>query len=668
MRIWVDVFDSDYARLGNGPVTSIKTASTTKNLDGAGTFQITAVGTDAQALALFTNENRVRIYGETLRGESRLLGEGIIRVRQLSEQSGSVTLSVSGPDALDELKRVNVLLSKRYQDTVQNIVDDLIGLVSGWTVELDSNIADDEIEVRYDGVSVLAALQAISDRYGYHLRLSSEATRTIQIGEFGINNGLRISKVEIVTSETILNDELLMVQNINEGQNTEQMYNWLLPIGAGEGIGALTLQYSTRTSPYTIQSLETDDGNTFYFISDSDSISQYGEIQRVGQFKQITPLNNSESGIIQAANALYDAAVKDLQRHKEPTTDYNITVKNVQQTLQAGDKISVDYKAQIETDGGIVDYISILDDFWVLSVTEVVNASGTSCNLKISNVDQRNETAVEVVMNAIEQITLKNLQPMVTGSIRSYVYDREIDNVNSAQIPIEFTDATLYLQRARLRLKTTPFRSTSQQTAAGGSHSHSVTIPSHTHDITIPNHQHLMYEDAGGYPLGNYVSNRWLARGNEDTEYGSTYEVIFDVGSDISGNIYYDQIYTYAAGGGSTESTSSGGGTTQTSSVDGTHTHPITYGIVNDTNYPQEIMVSIDGVDKTAELFGSPTIAPSNAEIDILADSAVLTALLQNASGGLRQEHEVLIECSSGQGRVEATIEIYEMLQTIAVI
>ena len=98
------------------------------------------------------------------------------------------------------------------------------------------------------------------------------------------------------------------------------------------------------------------------------------------------------------------------------------------------------------------------------------------------------------------------------------------------------------------------------------------------------------------------------------------------------------------------------------------HTHAITYGITDDTAHPQSITVSVNGVNKTNDLFGSATLAPTNAAIDVVADAGVLTGLLNNASGGLRQEHDITIACGSGQGRVEVTVEVYEITQTIAVV
>ena len=677
MRVWCDVFDSSYNRLGDGPVTAIKRASFKRALDGAGSFELIAVGTDSQALSLLSNERRVRIYGETLSGASRLLGDGIIRQRDLVEQTGAVELRITGPDALDELKRVNVLLARTYQDTLQNVVTSLIGLVSGWTATVDSAISSNVIDARYDGVSVLSALQDIADRYGYHLRLNASTTRQVEISEFGDDNGLRISKVEIVTSETIQNSELLMVQRLSQGQNSEDVYNWLLPIGAGEGVAALTLEKSTRTSPYTIQTTTGPDGATLYFISDSSSISTYGTIQRVGQFKQVAPITNSDADVIAAANALYDAAAEDLQRNKQPIELYSVVVKNAQVSIQPGDKIELDYKAQVQTPAGLVDYLDIRDTFWILDVREAVGVEGTTATLTISNVDQRVTTPAERVMAAIEQINLKNLQPTTTGSVRSYVYDREIDSSASAVVPVEFTDATLYAQRVRLRIKTSPFRSTAASAASGGGSTQTsaagggATVTSAsggsatvTSASTSTNHTHVIGSDQGAGTGGT------TRRYQVNKSGGGVVDIYVNAsasGGLITSGMSTADTHTHSVS--IPDHTHSVTISSHTHSVTiPAHTHAITYGITDDTAHPQSITVSVNGVDKTNDLFGSATLAPSNAPIDLVADAGVLTGLLINASGGLQQEHDITIACSSGQGRVEVTVEIYEITQTIAVV
>ena len=181
-----------------------------------------------------------------------------------------------------------------------------------------------------------------------------------------------------------------------------------------------------------------------------------------------------------------------------------------------------------------------------------------------------------------------------------------------------------------------------------------------------------MLVQRGSLYSGAYNQNSWLGRTSATT---GTREIRIE--TDVA-SIYGDgaEIWTYDAGGGSTETSSSSGTHTHQVTIPNhthqvtipAHTHSITYGITDDTAHPQSITVSVNGVNKTNDLFGSATLAPTNAAIDVVADAGVLTGLLNNASGGLRQEHDITIACGSGQGRVEVTVEVYEITQTIAVV
>lgn len=458
MQIWLDVYDATGNRLGDGPVFAVRDAEISRVLDGAGSWSATLPATDLRALTLLTNERRVRIWTDGVNGK-RLLSEGIIRQRKISESSSGVNLTISGPDALDELKRRSVLLGRIYnQATVATVAAGLIALVPGWSVQVDSSISSAVIDARYDGVSVLRAFQDLATRYGYHLRLATNAVRTLEIGTFGEDSGLRINRVQTVTLETLLNDKLLIVEEISEDKNTEEIYNWLIPLGAGEGVAALTLEKSTRTSPYTIQTMTGPDGKTLYYISDASSVATYGEIRRVGQFKEVSALSNSDTDIENAANALYDAAVADLTRHKDTQQIYMVSVKNARQTIAPGQKVFIDYKAQVERDSEVYDYLNIRDDFFVLKAQEVAGSAGQSVALEISNIDRYPETVAETVISSIEQIELRGYKPAVVPAVSRYVYERAIAPGLPVVAPIEISDATLDVQRVRVRLVTGVFR------------------------------------------------------------------------------------------------------------------------------------------------------------------------------------------------------------------
>ncbi len=620
--VWVDVFDAAGIRLGSGPVNKLRSIEVNRQLDGAGTFTIHAV-VSARAINLLTVENRVKIYGDDA-GGVRLIGQGIIENVNIVEATPGVTLRVSGPDILDELVRKNTLLARVFnQVTVQTLADALIALVPGWSVNVDAGIASNLVDARYDGASVLKAFRDLVGRYGYHFRLSSD-DKVMSISQFGELTAKRVFKPQVITPKMLLDPNLLFVRRLPQNTDSSQLANWIVPLGAGEGVGQLTLEKSTRTSPYTVQSLTGPDDNLQYYLSDTTSVTAYGQIEVFKTFKQIAPLSNSETDIVNAANALYDAAAEWLDRNKDPIVRYGLSVKNAKENILPGDKVHVNYKGRIDIVGeGRVDYLNIRDDFWVMRAVEAIGLEGQAVELEISNVDQRQMDAVEIVAESIENIELRDLKPDISSTTRSYVFPLEIaaadypdagSSAFSALIPIEFTDATLNLQRVRFRLKTTPFRATSL-TGDGSAHEHAIFT-------------HI----GGATAVTERLYQGFAASGTPNVRLKGPAEAL------------------------------------KTTFDSPAHVHDPVYGIFDDSVSPKEVTVFVNGVDKTTELFGFTPLAPAGANLDVVADVGVLTNLLINAAGGLRQEHTIEVKCADQQGRVEATVEIFEVNQSVKIV
>ncbi|MBZ0297591.1 MAG: hypothetical protein K8L99_33855, partial [Anaerolineae bacterium] len=95
------------------------------------------------------------------------------------------------------------------------------------------------------------------------------------------------------------------------------------------------------------------------------------------------------------------------------------------------------------------------------------------------------------------------------------------------------------------------------------------------------------------------------------------------------------------------------------------HTHVIPaadldYGIVDDSEYPDTVRIAVNGVDYTAALGGPWGVGGTAVdEVIDIADQINLSTL--------QQLHEVEVTCDGGQGEVEATVELYETIQSISV-
>lgn len=623
MRIWADLHDSTWTKVGAGPVWTLRSASVTRALDGVGSISITAPLTDQRAGELLTNERRAIVYAEA-DGVTREIGRGILRRVRVSESETGYLLTADGPDELDELKRVNTLLARSFSAINANTAAaTLVGLAAGWSGTY--TIGESEaISLRYDGVTVWKALLELAAQKGVHVRAGT-SSRTVEIGAFGSDAGLRIMNTLQMGQEVGRNDSVALIDTLKIQRDSEDVVNWLLPLGQGEGEAALTLARSTRSAPYTIQTTTGPDGRTLYYLSDAASIASFGTVQKVATFRQIGAISNSDTDLINAANALYDTAAAWLQRSSQRLDSYSVTLRKVRKTIRPGDKVRLVWRGIVTRDGVPYTYANIDADMWVMKVTERWGLEGQTVDLDVQTVDRQALDEAEIVVGALEAIEIQSLRVQTYPSVRSYVYRREVAPSFNATIPVEITSATTALQRARLRLVTRAFRVTATAAASGGGS----TVTSLS----------------GG---ANNVSTGSQIFGTSDV-----------VGTTLVSTTPSSHSHTFTPG--SHTHLSSIPGHTHSVTVPA-HTHNLTYGINDDTETPTTISLWINGIDRTAALGGPWATSPGaiNQVFDI-------TTYLVNAAGGLRQAHTVEVRCTGGRGEIEATVELYETVQAIAV-
>lgn len=648
-QIWLDVYDhTTLLRIGAGPVWRVQNAQIRRPLDGAGTFRVNCFATDPRALTLLQDDRIVRIWSEDSFG-MRLRGEGIITDYQLSENPTGVGLKISGPDTLELLKRKNTLLGRIYKNQdLQDVVDDLITLAPGWSVELDPAIAEERIDARFDGINLFKAFRNLAKRYGYHIRAKldgfsdpTDGSRTLQIGPFAQSIGRRINRVTTINSEALNNQSLLIPRDIKKTRRIESnnYYNTLIPIGAGEGIAALTL-FDTLDfygngpgRPYPIQSMDAPDGSTIYYISTttypSGGYANFTEdpasAVKTGQYKDIAPLSNSLADRRNASQALYLAAAADLARSSEAQVSYDVVLKNVTENILPGDTVRMDYKAEVEVQGDnadetkVVPYFDESGDFYILEATEQMGLESSDVTLKLSNLDKFVEDELELIFDTIDSMEVRNLKPnLVTGPPSSYVFNRNLFAGFPITIPIDISDAVTELLRVRLRLTTSKIVTFLK--AKGGEHRHRVA------------------KLIGGEPF--------------NSSFVSLIEYEF------AANLAGDSLLTKIAASVGADWYTEGENTELELSI----TEP-----TQDTQTPTGITVSFDGTDVTNTLFGVATLAPSGGEINVLADPGNLANLLTGATGGLQQLHLLEIECASGRGDLEAIVEVFATTQAIKI-
>jgi protein involved in polysaccharide export with SLBB domain len=599
MRVWAEIYSAAGARTGDGSIANVLSFSITRKLDEVGSIAFTLLATDP-ASAQIVIERRAYLYTER-NNDAVLLGICIIRKIEFTQTTTNATLSVDGPDILDELKRINTGFARTYNNqTLATIIPDLLTLVSGWSSTI---TATKTTSARWDAVSVMGALQNLAAWHGYHLRLATSG-KTVEFGTFGTAASLIVLNTGQISSDLLENDAVALIDTIALTTVSEDIYTRIFPLGAGQNVdAAITLASSTRTTPYTIQSL-TRNSRTHYYLEDSAAVALYGVIERVRAYRDITPLSTSATDIELCANTIYDNAAVDLARACQTQDTYRITLKKVNYDLNVGDKIRVIFKGLVQASTGAFQYRDIDAELWVMGIRHSASSNNHSYQIDVATIDLPQETSARAILGSIEQAkkSVTNIQPALTH----YNVGPEQLLVNAstpATAGLIISNAVLDLQRVLLRVRTRPFTSTVTTSAAGGDHRHKVA----------------------SYDSGASAST----------------ERAFQVAADATGfSSYVIQIKGPAFDW-------------WTKDASGSHTHAMTYGIYADTTRPV-LSITVNGTSVGTGL------GTTGANLDTTID---ITTAVKNKVGGFRDTiHNVVVTPSTGQGEVLLNFDVYEYI------
>lgn len=490
MRIAAQAYDPYGIRSGP-PITAIKSASVTEQLDGAGGISL-ELGMDERALDNLVNETETRVRVQRYDGQPLVeWGRGIIRDNELTDEESGTRLSVSGPDTLDLLTEETVGLGRSYTNqTLSTIINDLISL-KGWTASIDTSVATALQTSRYDGVNVLQALIRTVQEKGCHFR-NGLTPYSIEVGPFGASAmdaiGAKVRAIRppsIISRELQENTSVILIDRISRSSKSDDVVNWCIPLGAGEGSAALTLKDTTYVvydavsgavvsgyvpTTYPIYRRLNAYGVYEYYINASGSARTR---KAVVTFKEIGPVANDLLAKQLAANALVQAAIAYLDRQKVALVCYKISAKNVQAVVRPGDKIRVRYKGEVE----IVDetratrnrltYVNVNEDMWVMKVSRKISDSGIDYDFEVSTIDRYAMDSTRIVVSMMQAMQARNM------SVQTYPFgfqdssERVIQGssspsdaqykpaIFSLQIPDIFTDVI----KVQMRVVTRPLYS-----------------------------------------------------------------------------------------------------------------------------------------------------------------------------------------------------------------
>lgn len=378
----VDFYSAAGVKLDVPPLlgSDIFAHSYTLALNRIGNFSLT-VAADSEAAAQATMGRQLWVY----RNNEGLLFKGVVEdIETTVAADGSTRLVITGRSTAALLTWKTTLLGRTFDNvTLSSLVSTLLSS-SGFTAgSIDSPSTN--ITTRFDGRNLWDALVFAGEVFGLNVREDNLSTE-IDIGAFGTSSGITLRNLDELSPALANNPYMVPITSIRKRAFALDIANKVIPIGQQSGIAGssvwFTLAQSTRSSPYTIGSATGPDGQTYYYIEDTDSQTAYGTRERVLQVRDILPLGVATADFQRAANTLYDEAVTYLQRHKDAQTAYDVDVVGLSHIsgaayrFQVGDTMRLQFNGVTQDADGRRTYLSVDTDLYVMELTRSFDASG----------------------------------------------------------------------------------------------------------------------------------------------------------------------------------------------------------------------------------------------------------------------------------------------------
>lgn len=411
----VDVYDSS-GKLNAGPVTKVLACTYSLALGQIGSFTMRVPAEDDRS-SILVEGNEVRIF----RGGEGLVFRGLIEHSEITiDERGEAGLDVSGPSHARQLVwEVEDPGSSLNALPVSVAVTRLLA-GTGWTAGA-IDAASTTVTTPLDGASRWAALNAVADVFGMHLR-ENNRDKTIDIGAFGTNpQNLVFQNIDAESPALQTNPRFVPIQRLRIIGESSDVVNSIVPRGQSTGITGeqWTLEHATRTTPYTIQTRTGMDGKTVRYLEDATSVATYGRRKRVMQFRMKQPLGLTATDFANGANALYDEAATWLTRHKDKQAAYEVTVVglrhyyNGQPMIRVGDVVKVIFNGIAEDVNGRRAWKTVNANLYVMGFTRGMGADESDVwRLVVSTVPREVPTDGNVTAEMLSKLQAVEAAPL----------------------------------------------------------------------------------------------------------------------------------------------------------------------------------------------------------------------------------------------------------------
>jgi hypothetical protein len=520
----IDILDASDNAVGDGPLTNILQIDDVRILDKIGQLTFVMPASDPKVQYITAGRN-FDVYDET----DGYLGRFIFNKMTFSDTDGRAMLIVQTWSILKELVYNIAGFAREYAASqVETIVDDLVTDVSGWATSTGTSLGT--ANVTYQGQTIYQGIEELAKRWGLHFRLGT-GTRVLEFDTFGdVNSTVRLTNLS-GQSDAYVGTETAIIKSIKKMIATDEVFNRVIAVGAGNGAAQLNLLDNEVGDFYTVDSRTRSNGQDETYIEDVASQTAFGIREVVLVFDQVRPIANTATAKTQAATELLKNAERWLNRYKDEREQYdNLTVYGLKTDVNVGDKVNVRYKG-LDENGAL--YIDVDSDFWVMEVTRQRTSTGERSHVfKVVNVDRAEMTDQDIMASAVKAIHSEKLWIKPSVFSQSDTYTDTIQNGGAfytdkdAEFTLTFDDTVTDITRVVLEWQTKPLYSLTSwdepnDIVTGASNP---TTP-HTHTIgitptiglfnvvTSPNYPSDVSMEINGVNVDNHVDIDYVSGG-----------------------------------------------------------------------------------------------------------------------------------------------------------
>ena len=220
------------------------------------------------------------------------------------------------------------------------------------------------------------------------------------------------------------------------------------------------------------------DGEEHYYnrletsLENRDARTLYGRHHTAIQFKEISPISNTDADVSAAANALFAAAHHWLKERATPARFYRLSVAKLDALLLPGQTIHVVAKGYIEN----LAYIDIDTDLTILETSTDIGAGGIrTTDLVVSTVDRWPTSDGDQAAQEFHQADIYQSLAQLGPNVDTVSYREHVDDDSTATLYFFLGEETAIVNQVVIRFRTDKLRSTvksvggsSTSTSSGG--------------------------------------------------------------------------------------------------------------------------------------------------------------------------------------------------------